>query len=153
MMAGNLTTYYILYTYFWPILYINDLPKSISDTSNSIPFANDTSMTITGSNPHEFSNTVNNSITNNTSWFISNLLSSNIDKTQFLHFLMKNSKLTDLSISYDNKHITKVQKVKFLGLTIDNYLSWNFHIQEIIPKLNKAFSQLDQQGLTCHMKE
>jgi hypothetical protein len=95
-------------------------------------------MTITGSDPHEFSNTVNNIITNINSWFISNLLSSNINKTHFLQFLMKNSKLTDLLICYDNKHITKVQKLKFLGLSIDNYLSWNFHIEEIIPKLNKA---------------
>jgi len=104
-------------------LYINDLTKSISDTPNPIPFANDTSIIITGSDPHEFSNKVNNSITNINSWFISNLLSSNSDKNQFLQFLMKNSKLTDLSISYDNKHIASVQKVKFLGLTIDNYLS------------------------------
>jgi len=51
---------------------------------------------------------------------------------------MKNIKLTDLSISCETKHITKVQKVKFLGSTIDNYLSWKFHIEEIKPKLNKA---------------
>jgi len=51
---------------------------------------------------------------------------------------MKNSKLTDLSSSYENKHITEVQKVKFLGLTIDNYVM-EYHIEEIIPKLNKAF--------------
>jgi hypothetical protein len=51
---------------------------------------------------------------------------------------MKNIKLTDLSISCVTKHITKVQKVKFLGLTIDNYLSWNSYIEEIKPKLKKA---------------
>jgi len=45
-----------------------------------------------------------------------------IDKTQFIQFLTKNSELTDLSISYENKHIIKGQKVKFLGLTIDNYV-------------------------------
>jgi len=50
---------------------------------------------------------------------------------------MKNIKLTDLSISCETKHITKVQKVKFRGLTIDNNQSWNLHI-EIKPTLNKA---------------
>ena len=75
-------------------------------------------MTIIGSDPHEFSNTVNNSIININSWLISNLLSLYIDKTQFLQFLVKNSKLTDLSISYENKHIMNIQKVKFLGLKL-----------------------------------
>jgi hypothetical protein len=89
------------------------------------------------SDPHEFSNAVNNSIITINSWFISNLLSINTDKVQFLQFLTKNSKLTDLSISYENNHITKVQKVKFLGLTLDNYVM-EYHIEEIIPKLNKA---------------
>jgi len=105
---------------------------------NPILFANHTSMTIIGSDPHEFSNTVNNSIINIKSWFIRYLLSLNTDKTQFLQFLMKYNKLTDLSFSFENEHIIKFQKVKFLGLTIYNYLSWNFHIEETIPKLNKA---------------
>jgi len=98
-------------------------------------------MTIIGSDPHEFSNTVNNSIININSWLISNLLSLYIDKTRFLQFLVKNSKLTDLSISYENKHIMKMQKVKFLSLKLDNYLSCNFYIEEIIWKLiNTCFA-------------
>jgi hypothetical protein len=56
------------------------------------------------------------------SWFVSNMLYLNIDKTQFIQFLTKNCKLTDLSVSYENKHSIKVQKVKILGLTIDNYV-------------------------------
>ena len=75
------------------------------------------------------------SIININSWFISNLLSFNIDKTHFLQFLTKNSKLTNLSISYQNKRIIKV---KFRHLKTDNYLSWNFRIEEIIPILYKA---------------
>jgi hypothetical protein len=69
-------------------------------------------------------------------WFISNLRSLNIDKTQFIQFLTESSNLTYLSISYENKHIIKVLKVKFLCLTMDNNLLWNFYIQEIISKLN-----------------
>jgi len=79
-------------------------------------------MTIKGSDSHESLNTINNCIIDMNSWFISNMLYLNIDKTQFIQFLTKNSKLNDLSISYENKHIIKVQKVKFLGLTIDNYV-------------------------------
>jgi hypothetical protein len=95
-------------------------------------------MTIIGSDPHEFSYTVNNSIINFNSWFISDLLSLNIDKTQFIEFLTKNSKPTDLSVSYENKHIMEVKKVRLLGSTTDNHLSRTFHIEEIIPKLNSA---------------
>ena len=52
-------------------------------------FADDASMTITGSDPHEFSYTVNNSIINIYSWFMSNLLSLNIDKTKLLQLIKK----------------------------------------------------------------
>jgi len=38
----------------------------------------------------------------------------------------------------DPIRINYYKKVKFLGLTIYNYLSWNFHIEETIPKLNEA---------------
>jgi hypothetical protein len=61
-----------------------------------------------------------------------------LDKTHFLQFLTKNSHESDLQILYENKQICKVYNTKFLGLVIDDNLSWGFHIDEIIPKLNKA---------------
>jgi len=70
-------------SFFYCILMISHSP------SNPVLFAEDTNMTIIGSDPHEFSRTVNNSITNINICFISNLLSLNIDKTQFLQFLRK----------------------------------------------------------------
>jgi hypothetical protein len=72
-------------------------------------------------------------------WFKSNLLSLNLDKTHFLQFLTKNSHESNLQISYKNKQISKIYNTKFLGVVIDNNLSWGFHIDEIIPKLNKAY--------------
>ena len=92
------------------------------DTSNPFLFADDTGMTIKGSDSHESSNTINNCIIDINSWFISYVLYLNIDKTRFIQFLMKNSKLTGLSISFENKHVMKVQKIKFLVITIDNYV-------------------------------
>jgi hypothetical protein len=34
--------------------------------------------------------------------------------------------------------ITKTQNIKFLGIIIDSNLSWKQHINDIIPKLNRA---------------
>jgi hypothetical protein len=62
----------------------------------------------------------------------------NIDKTYFLQFHTKFNQKYDLQISYDNKHITKAQNIKFLGIIIDSNLSWKQHIDDIIPKLNMA---------------
>jgi len=37
-----------------------------------------------------------------------------------------------------NTVITNINHTKFQGLIIDSTLSWNDHVTEIIPKLNKA---------------
>ena len=45
---------------------------------------------------------------------------------------------TDLHISYKNRQISSIHSTKFLGLVIDNNLSWNCHVDQMIPKVNKA---------------
>ena len=44
----------------------------------------------------------------------------------------------DLHISYENRQISRIHSTKFLGLVIDDNLSWHCHIDQMIPKLNKA---------------
>ena len=130
------------------ILYINDLPKTMATSANPVLFADDTSMIITNPNLMKFTKSINaNSIKIN-KWFKSNSLSLNIDKTHFLQFVTKTDQNYDFQPYYENKQITKVETIKFLGITLktikflgitlDSKLSWKQHIEDLTPRLNKA---------------
>jgi hypothetical protein len=105
--------------------YVIDLPKIITNISNPILFPDDTSMIIITSDLQEFKKDIHSIIIQLNTWFKSNL-SLNLDKTHFLQFLTKNSHESDLQILYENKEISKIHNTKFLGLVIDNNLSWDF---------------------------
>jgi hypothetical protein len=44
----------------------------------------------------------------------------------------------NLKIGFNNKFITNSSYTKFLGVTMNNTLSWNNHIDLIMKKLSKA---------------
>jgi len=55
-----------------------------------------------------------------------------------MHFLTKNKFFNGFDIMYKDKKVTTVDNIKFLGLTLDNSLTWEKHIEAIIPKLSAA---------------
>ena len=59
------------------------------------------------------------------SWFKVNKLSLNLNKTNYILF-QKKSKITDnpINVKIDNVPIGKVKQTKFLGLIINDKLSW-----------------------------
>jgi hypothetical protein len=118
------------------LLYINDLPYAISDLSTPILFADDTSLIISNTDNLKFGNEVNEIIHKLKTWFHSNLLVLNLDKTHFLQFQTKHSNDTQLQKIYDNIQVSKIEETKFLGLIIDNKLTWKSHINMISSKLN-----------------
>ena len=50
----------------------------------------------------------------------------------------KNNFFSNFDIIYKDKKSTTVDSIKFLGLTLDNSLSWKKHIEAIVPKLSAA---------------
>ena len=44
----------------------------------------------------------------------------------------------DLNITYKNNYISTVNETKFLGIHINNTLTWLTHIEKIVPKLCSA---------------
>jgi hypothetical protein len=96
------------------------------------------SMILTNSDPKIFKKDINNIVLLINTWFQSNLLSLNLDKTHLLQFLTKNSQEIDLQVTYDDKQITKICNIKFLGLMSGKKFSWGLHIDEIVTKLNRA---------------
>ena len=112
------------------------------DILNPVLYTDDTSLLSTNSDSHMFEKDINTAKLQLNRWFNSNLLLLNLGKkkkkTYFLQFLTKNPNATDLHISYKNKQISSIYCTKFWGLVIDNNLSWHCHIDQMIPKLNKA---------------
>jgi hypothetical protein len=122
------------------LLYINDLPTS-SPSSSFIIFADDTNIIFSHEDPLTLESLINKELNNISNWFKLNKLSLNIDKTNFMIFKNKHSNKPDIdvTIKIDNKVINKVSTTKFLGILIDNNLSWkshNSHVTKTISKYN-----------------
>ena len=115
------------------LLYINDLLQITNDNYKTVLFADDTRMIITNPTPSNFEKSVNKIIQDT-----NELLPLNLDKTHFIQFVTKNSSSIDFNIMHRNKKLANIYNTKFLGLTLDNTLSWRTHIDTILPKLSSA---------------
>jgi hypothetical protein len=72
-------------------------------------------------------------------WFKSNMLTINFSKTHCMHFKTKNTESTETILACCNNNvITEISHIKFLGLTIDDTLSWNLHIDNVMKRLTKV---------------
>jgi hypothetical protein len=101
-------------------------------------YADDISFIITNPCPIEFVNKLNEILVEVNKWFRNNLLSLNLNKTTYLQFQTKNSQKLDLNITLLNNEITNSTNTKFLGLTIEETLSWKGHINQILLRLSLA---------------
>ena len=68
-----------------------------------------------------------------TDWFNANKLSLNLHKTAAMQFRNNN---TSLELQVDNIKIPIVESTKFLGVQIDNQLTWHNHANHVINKLS-----------------
>ena len=120
------------------LIFINDLPKAVEPTAIPITFADDTSILIKSPNIVQLQSDLNSVMGQLNEWFQENLITLNLLKTHFIQFTNKNIGNSDIQIKIENKYIATVNEIKFLGLIIDNKLSWKGHIDHIIPKLSSA---------------
>src|SRR6218665_2380809 len=69
-------------------------------------------------------------------WFIANKLSVNLSKTNYVLFRShrKVVSMSDLKLEIDDKDIMQVTSSKFLGVYIDQHLTWVEHISHILSK-------------------
>ena len=127
------------------LLYVNDLPNS-SALLDPIMFADDTNLFYTHSDIKCLFLTVNNELKNINEWFISNKLSLNVKKTKYT-FFHKPSKKDDIplllpKLVIDKNQIKKEESIKFLGVLLDENLSWKEHIKYIENKIAKNIGLL-----------
>uniref|UniRef100_A0A1B6MTI7 Reverse transcriptase domain-containing protein n=1 Tax=Graphocephala atropunctata TaxID=36148 RepID=A0A1B6MTI7_9HEMI len=79
-------------------------------------------------------------------------LKLNVKKTNYLTFkTQQNQNNTNPTIKVDNQLITRKLNTKFLGLIIDENLSWNQHIEQLLLKLNSGIYALTKMSFLCNI--
>ena len=126
------------------LIYINDLPNATNILDPM--FVHDTNLFSSHHDIKTLSSTVNEELEKLGDWFTANRWSLNIKKTKY-DFFHKNSvkdniplKLSDLHIF--NKSIERKSSIKFLGVMLDEHITWNDHIHAIEKKFAKNIGLL-----------
>ena len=82
-------------------------------------------------------------------WLRANKLSLNMSKTLLMHFWPKKCKL---NVTVDGTTIPQVSSTRFLGVLVDEELSWDQHVLYVIEKIqsNKHLISLSRNLLPTH---
>ena len=119
------------------ILYVNDICH-LSENVNMTLFADDTNIFFESDvNENSFHTTISSELNKFSDWFAANKLSLNIGKTKYIAFNTSRNFIWDKDIIMDGKVLTQVHTTKFLGVHIDNRLSWREHIFKICRKASR----------------
>ena len=137
------------------ILYINDIPNATSKF-HPILFADDTSLisslcSFNDTNNLNYDNTlisnqINDELNLVNEWLAINKLSLNIKKTRFMifHYRQKNISNIIPNISINNEAVEHTSNFNFLGLNIDDTLSWNKHIVSVSSKISRSLGVMSR---------
>lgn len=123
------------------ILFINDLEYHVSKELHLFltMFADDTTICITAESTDILEYNANKLLTCFYNWCFSNKLIINTSKTKYIIFQNRATELQGITLQLNNTILEKVNNTKFLGLHIDENLSWTMHINHVISKLNSAY--------------
>ena len=111
-------------------------------------FADDTTFQLTGSNSSDLIKRTNDELLKAEQWFSANKLTLNIKKTKYILFKNKGEHVHYEDVHIGDTPITRVgdtcdeKLVRFLGIWIDERLSFEGHIHKLKSKLNSGIYAL-----------
>ena len=108
------------------LIYTNDLTNSVPDAKIKL-FADDTNLFIHGDDILLLIKQANMLLSDLNDWFLANKLSLHIDETCYSLFANRYYS-PDIVLRINNIEIKRVKSCKYLGVYIDDRLTWNEHI-------------------------
>ena len=131
------------------IIYINDFCNS-SNLLSFVLFADDSNLFFSHKNPNTLVRTINTELKKVTQWIRANKLSLNLQKTKYMIFSNTIENLNS-DIILDNTPLENVSHIKFLGITVDNKLSWKPHIEALCKTISRNIGIIHR--LKSHIPE
>ena len=124
------------------LLYINDLPN-ISEKLHFFLFADDTNIYYESKDLKELEKTVNTELKKLTLWLNVNRLALNVKKTNFVIFRShKKDPDHNVTLLMNKSALEQKDHVKYLGVLVDQHLSWKHQINNVALKISRGIGIL-----------
>ena len=122
------------------LLYVNDM-INCSSILHFTQFADDTTLSYSCNQLLELQNILEVEVSKVTKWLAANKLLLNVAKTHSMLFSFKRN-ASNLKIRINDTEIERKSVTKFLGVQIDDKLTWKAHISHISNKVSKSIAIL-----------
>lgn len=119
------------------LIYINDIGRLKLNGKLEL-FADDSAIIYEENNPKELSKLIIEDLETLYSWFTMNKLSFNATKTVYMLFTKPSIEVMNLNIELGTEKIRRVSTTQYLGVTLDENLKWEDHINQMLPKLRAS---------------
>ena len=116
------------------LCYVNDMPLSIK--CKLLLYADDSAILVSGTDPKLISQILSNELNNANKWLIDNKLSLHLGKTESILFGTKRklASINNFQVQCNNISIKSVTNVNYLGLSLENTLSGESIVSNIVKK-------------------
>ena len=123
------------------LIYVNDL-STVSNSLLDIMFADDTNLFLVEKRLCDLESVMNIELSKISKWIQVNKLSLNVGKTNFMLFSGRRQVPSIPNIKMNDVEIKCIRKSKFLGIIIDDKLTWIHHIDHVCKKISKSIGIL-----------
>ena len=127
------------------LVYINDLPACCNKML-PVMFADDTNLVIRGNDYLELTKILNDELASLYDYFCANKLKLNASKTQLVCFRKKGQNFDpqNIPVKIDNQSLNFTDHVTFLGLILDEHLTWENHCNNVANKIARTCGVLNR---------
>lgn len=131
------------------LLYINDMHRSVK-WSLIHHFADDTNLLCSEKNPDILKKKMNEDLRLIFQWLCANRLSLNVSKTEFIVFKPPRKQLQKrFTLKMNGTMLFESNKIKYLGIIMDDKLTWKHHLYELRKKINRAVGIIYKMKNLC----
>ena len=135
------------------LVYMNDFHHS-SEIFNMVNYADDTTLlsTINFFTNHP-ARSIDSELLKVSTWLHANKMKINVSKTKVLFYSPLQKSIHPPTITLNNEVIERVDHFCYLGIVIDQHLSWKLHISKISRKISKVLGVLSRlkNFLPCYV--
>ena len=124
------------------LIYVNDMVRACKELE-LVLFADDTNIFARARNPQELFGKVNKGLQELDVWFRCNKLTLNLKKTEYVYFGGRGGRVVpEGGLRIGGETIRRVEGVRFLGVWVDEGITWKGHIEKVRVKVGQLLGVL-----------